>query len=96
MPSNIGELKNFLVTVLVSVIPALLFTIYWFYLQRRKRKRFRDEYQKILLENEKMSDYLKYIISDDTLVRHQNNMVYFKNSNFDSELYERLSFLTND
>lgn len=88
MPSNIGELKNFLVTVLVGVIPAFLFTIYWFYLQRRKRKRFRDEYQKILLENEKMSDYLKYIISDDTLVRHQNNMVYFKNSNFDSELYE--------
>ena len=88
MPSNIEELKNFLVTVLVSVIPVLLSITSLFYLQQRKKKRLRDEYQKILLENEKMSDYLKYIISDDTLVRHQNNMAYFKSSNFDSEFYE--------
>ncbi len=67
MPSNIEELKNFLVTVLVSVIPVLLSITSLFYLQQRKKKRLRDEYQKILLENEKMSDYLKYIISDDTL-----------------------------
>ena len=87
MPSNIEELKNFLVTVLVSVIPVLLSITSLFYLQQRKKKRLRDEYQKILLENEKMSDYLKYIISDDTLVRHQNNMAYFKSSNFDSEFY---------
>lgn len=89
MPSNTEELKNILVTVLFSVIPVLVALIFTIYIQHRKRERFYDEYQKILSENEKMSGYLKYKISDDTLVRYQNNMAYFKNSNFDSELFEQ-------
>lgn len=89
MPSNAEEIENFIVIILVVAIPIVAFTICMIYTQQRKRKRFYDDYRKILLENEKMGYYLKYKISDDSLVRYQNNMAYFKNSNFDSEYFEQ-------